>query len=153
MTWPFAFGGAAVDLVYEAITSLVFSAAGINPMFSPLLLNVGFGIYVSAVLTELICELQRDSFRRNPKNKGKICDKGLWGWVRHPNYTANIVFGFAYGLAAGGIGYALCTGGMYASNLSMNAGPGLEVYMKRKYGKEWERYKKKVPYSLFPGIF
>lgn len=153
MTWPFAFSGGVADLVYESITSLFFCAASSNPMFSPILLKVGFGIYVSAVVTELICELQRDSFKRNSKNKGRICDKGLWGWIRHPNYTANIVFGFAYGLAAGGLGYALCTGGMYASNLSMNAGPGHEEYMKRKYGEEWERYAQKVPYRLFPGIF
>ena len=122
-------------------------------MFCPILLSVGFGVHVSAVITELVCELQRDRSKRDPKNGGKVCDKGLWDWGRHPNYTANIVFGFAYGLAAGGLGYALCTGGMYASNLSMNAGPGHEEYMAKKGGEEWERYVKKVPYRLFPGVF
>ncbi len=142
-----------MDLIYELITSLVFTTAASNPMFSPTLLRVGFGVYVSAVIAELTSELQRDSFKRGPRNKGKLCDRGLWGWVRHPNYTANIVFGFAYGLAAGGWGYALCTGGMYASNLSMNAGPEHEEYMAKKYCGKWEMYVRKVPFRLFPGIF
>ena len=153
MTWPFTLFGGVADLVYESTTSLVFTAAARNPMFNPTLLKIGFVTYIAAVATELICELQRDSFKRDPKNKGKICDRGLWAWVRHPNYTANIVFGFSYGLAAGGWGYALCTGGMYASNLSMNAGPGHEEYMAKKYGDEWSQYVKRVPYRLFPGIF
>ena len=151
-TWQFALGGGLVDLIYETITSLVFTTASSNPLFSPLLLQAGFGLYVSAVIAELVCELQRDRFKRDPKNKGRICDEGLWGWVRHPNYTANVVFGFAYGLAAGGWGYALCTGGMYLSNLGWNAGPALDEYMKGKYGERWEIYRRKVRWSLLPGV-
>jgi hypothetical protein len=64
-----------------------------------------------------------------------------------------VVFGFGYGLASGGLAYALCTGGMYASNLSLNAGPSLEAYMKTRYGGEWEGYKGRVRWQMFPGVF
>ena len=110
MTVQFGLFGGLADTIYEAITSLVFTAAAVNPMFSPLLVYVGFVTYVSAVAVELLCEIQRDRFKKDPRNKGRICDRGLWGVVRHPNYTANIIFGFSYGLAAGGFGYALATG-------------------------------------------
>jgi hypothetical protein len=62
-------------------------------------------------------------FKADPKNKAKLYKTGLWGWSRHPNFAANIVFGFSYGLAAGGLLYALMTGGMYASNMVLNAIP------------------------------
>jgi protein-S-isoprenylcysteine O-methyltransferase Ste14 len=155
MTLPFAFFGGLADLIYETVSTLVFTGAAINPLFNKPngTFYLGTALYFSAVIIEKLAENQRARFKADPANKGKVCDKGLWGWVRHPNYTANVVFGFGYGLASGGIGYALCTGGMYASNLSMNAGPSLEDYMKTRYGAEWEGYKGRVRWQMFPGIF
>lgn len=153
MTIPFGFFGGFADLVYESITSLVFTAAAINPLFSDTFFYAGSAIYLTAVLAELTCELQRYAFKAKPENKGKLCKTGLWGLCRHPNYAANIVFGFGYGLMAGGPVYSLATGGMYLSNLALNATPGHEDYCAKKYGDEWEKYKKQVPWKLFPGIY
>ena len=41
----------------------------------------GFGF-----LFEGISDWQLYSFKKNPINKGKIMDKGLWSYSRHPNY-------------------------------------------------------------------
>jgi protein-S-isoprenylcysteine O-methyltransferase Ste14 len=155
MLLPFAFFGGLADLIYETVSTLIFTTAAINPLFNtpPGSFYVGTALYFSAVIIEKLAETQRARFKSNPANKGKVCDKGLWGWVRHPNYAANVVFGFGYGLASGGLAYALCTGGMYASNLSLNAGPSLEAYMERRYGGEWEGYKARVRWQMFPGIF
>lgn len=42
-----------------------------------LLVGVGF---------EAIGDLQLARFKADPANKGRILDRGLWGWTRHPNY-------------------------------------------------------------------
>src|SRR6478672_1838541 len=35
---------------------------------------------------ESIGDAQLAAFKKDPKNKGKVLDTGLWRWTRHPNY-------------------------------------------------------------------
>ncbi|MEV7106927.1 DUF1295 domain-containing protein [Streptomyces atroolivaceus] len=35
---------------------------------------------------EAVGDAQLARFRRDPANKGRIMDRGLWSWTRHPNY-------------------------------------------------------------------
>jgi protein-S-isoprenylcysteine O-methyltransferase Ste14 len=153
ITWQFAFFGVVADLMYESITTLVFTAAAKNPMFDERLFYVGFTLYVSSVALEFVAELQRVAFKQNPENKGKLCTTGFWGVTRHINYTANVLFGLGYGLATGGPLYACMTAGMYLANFITNAMPSIEDYCRKKYGKEWEQYESDVPYQLIPGIY
>ncbi len=48
----------------------------------------GLGIFVFATgfIFETVSDYQMKCFRSNPANKGKVMDKGLWGYSRHPNY-------------------------------------------------------------------
>ena len=46
----------------------------------------GIGVAALAMIFEAIADLQLASFRADPANKGKVMDRGLWGWSRHPNY-------------------------------------------------------------------
>ncbi len=43
-------------------------------------------ILLVAVLGEGLADRQMAAFRRDPANRGKVADKGLWAWSRHPNY-------------------------------------------------------------------
>jgi len=47
---------------------------------------VGALIWLTGLLGETVADQQLKSFKRDGNNKGKVCDLGLWGWSRHPNY-------------------------------------------------------------------
>jgi len=47
---------------------------------------VGAAIWLISVLGEATADAELAAFKKNPANKGKVCDKGLWGYSRHPNY-------------------------------------------------------------------
>jgi steroid 5-alpha reductase family enzyme len=46
------------------------------------------GVCVSAcgILGEATADAQLARWRRDPAHRGAVCDVGLWGWSRHPNY-------------------------------------------------------------------
>jgi steroid 5-alpha reductase family enzyme len=46
----------------------------------------GAALWAISVVGEAIADQQLASFKKNPQNKGKVCDIGLWGYSRHPNY-------------------------------------------------------------------
>ena len=53
--------------------------------------NLGIGLPTLVVqeggyAIEAIGDAQMTSFKSDPSNKGKIMDRGLWAWTRHPNY-------------------------------------------------------------------
>ncbi|WP_374516989.1 DUF1295 domain-containing protein [Brevundimonas sp.] len=43
-------------------------------------------IVLVAIAGEALADRQMAAFRRDPRNRGKVADHGLWGWSRHPNY-------------------------------------------------------------------
>lgn len=57
---------------------------------------VGLGIWLVAFIGEMVADKQLASFKRNPNNKGKVCDTGLWRYSRHPNYFFEWLCWMAY---------------------------------------------------------
>ena len=57
-------------------------------------------ILVIAIAGEGLADHQLRAFRADPANKGRICDAGLWGWSRHPNYFFEWLGWLAYPLLA-----------------------------------------------------
>ena len=47
---------------------------------------IGVLIWTSGLLGESLSDRQLASFKRNPVNKGEVCNVGLWRYSRHPNY-------------------------------------------------------------------
>ncbi len=47
---------------------------------------IGIALAAIGILFESIGDFQLARFRRDPANKGKVLDTGLWRYTRHPNY-------------------------------------------------------------------
>lgn len=43
-------------------------------------------LFFMSLVGESIADKQLEDFRKNPANKGKVCQSGLWNYSRHPNY-------------------------------------------------------------------
>ena len=58
--------------------------------------GVGVGVFLIAAIGEAIADQQLAGFKRNPANRGLVCDRGLWKFSRHPNYFFEWMHWWAY---------------------------------------------------------
>jgi steroid 5-alpha reductase family enzyme len=49
-------------------------------------LGAGALLWLTGFLFEAVADLQLARFKRDPANRGKVMDRGLWAYSRHPNY-------------------------------------------------------------------
>ena len=47
---------------------------------------IGIGLWALGAFFEWVGDWQLSRFKADPANEGKVMDKGLWAWTRHPNY-------------------------------------------------------------------
>jgi len=47
---------------------------------------VGVLVWIVGVLFESVGDVQLERFKARPENAGKVMDRGLWRFTRHPNY-------------------------------------------------------------------
>jgi steroid 5-alpha reductase family enzyme len=89
----------------QALASVFFSLpalfASMNsvPALSPLELGAA-GLWIVGFAGETTADRQLLRFKRNPANRGRTCQGGLWRYSRHPNYFFEWVTWVAYGLFA-----------------------------------------------------
>ena len=59
-------------------------------------------LWIVGFTFEAVGDWQLARFKADPSNQGRIMDRGLWAWTRHPNYFGDVVVWFAlWGLALG----------------------------------------------------
>jgi steroid 5-alpha reductase family enzyme len=56
----------------------------------------GVLVFLVGVGGEALADVQMKRFKADPANRGKVCDVGLWGWSRHPNYFFEWLVWLAY---------------------------------------------------------
>jgi steroid 5-alpha reductase family enzyme len=81
--------------------SVPFLLAARNP--APALHPLEFaaaGLWLLALLGETLADAQLAAFKRDPANRGRVCDAGLWRWSRHPNYFFEWLVWVAFALFA-----------------------------------------------------
>jgi steroid 5-alpha reductase family enzyme len=67
---------------------------------------LGLGLAAFGLLFESIADWQLARFKASDRNRGRVLDRGLWRYSRHPNYFGEccVWWGVAcFGLAAGGV--------------------------------------------------
>jgi steroid 5-alpha reductase family enzyme len=60
----------------------------------------GLLVWVLGFLFEAVGDAQLARFKRDPANKGRIMDRGLWAYTRHPNYFGESTMWFGIWLIA-----------------------------------------------------
>lgn len=88
-----------------ALLSLAFVVPFVAPPWDGgLVRTLGVAIALVGLVGETVADAQLARFRREPTNRGKVCEVGLWRYSRHPNYFFEwcVWIGYAvYGLAFG----------------------------------------------------
>jgi steroid 5-alpha reductase family enzyme len=72
-------------LMLVIASSVIVINAGVNRPFG-LADWAGIGMWVTGFLFEVVGDVQLARFKGDPSNKGKVMDRGLWRYTRHPNY-------------------------------------------------------------------
>ncbi|MCA1221170.1 DUF1295 domain-containing protein [Streptomyces sp. 8L] len=68
------------------LVSLPVQAAQYLPHPVGPLVYAGCALWLLGLFFEAVGDRQLEVFTANPANKGRIMDRGLWSWTRHPNY-------------------------------------------------------------------
>ena len=61
---------------------------------------------------ETIGDLQLSRFRADPANKGKLMDRGLWRYTRHPNYFGDACAWWGIWLVSASLGWEVALAGI-----------------------------------------
>jgi steroid 5-alpha reductase family enzyme len=91
--WVSLFTVFGVQALLMWVISLSFQAGQIPRVPARLTLLDGLGllIWVTGFLFEVIGDQQLSGFKSDPANKGKVMDRGLWAYTRHPNYFGEML--------------------------------------------------------------
>ena len=68
------------------------------------LVGLGILVFAAGFLFEAVGDWQLREFRRAPENQGKVMDRGLWRYTRHPNYFGEALLWWGVFLTALGGG-------------------------------------------------
>ena len=88
--------------VLISILSLPFLFVQAQPVSSGLLLTdyIGLGLWILGFFFEVVGDAQIARFKADPANKGKVMDRGLWRYTRHPNYFGEATLWWGYFIIA-----------------------------------------------------
>lgn len=151
-----------VFLQFQALASLPLVLAAFVAAHNPAPFSrpqdwLGLIVIVGGILGEGLSDRQLRRFVATRKDGNRICDQGLWGWSRHPNYFFEWTFWLAFPLFAIDFGGSYPLGWlallapiiMYGLLVHVSGIPPLEKHMVAKYGAAYRSYQGRVS-AFFP---
>lgn len=144
-----------------AAVALVISiyVASANPAPFPNLFDaIAIVIAVVAIVDEALADAQLAAFRKGNRDRGNVCEIGLWRWSRHPNYFFEWLFWCAWPFLAidpsGGHpwGWIALSAPvlMYLLLVHISGIPPLEAHMLESRGEAFRAVQARVN-AFFPG--
>ncbi len=132
--------------VLLGIISIPLLAAQINPLPDHLTVFdfLGIAVWLFGFYFESMGDYQLARFKANPENKGKVMDKGVWRYTRHPNYFGDSAQWWGYFLIAAAAGgwwtiyspilmtlFLLRVSGVALLEKTMEKRPGYKEYIRK----------------------
>jgi len=113
---------------------------------------VGLLVWLTGLGIEALADAQKSRFRKNPENKERFVQSGLWAWSRHPNYFGEILLWIGVAITSFPVlyGWQLVTliSPLFVTFLltKVSGIPLLEKRADEKWGgqADYEAYKKKT---------
>lgn len=133
--------------ILAVVLSTPFALVMNNHVFQLGLLEItGIGIWFVAVIGESTADAQLKAFKKDPQNRGKVCDKGLWHYSRHPNYFFEWLiwvsfFVFSLGSPYGYISI-VCPAAMLYFLLKVTGIPYTEIQSVKSKGQAYIEYQR-----------
>jgi len=139
----------------QAALSAVLSIAFVVPFVvmpagGAALRVLGFTITMIGVIGETLADAQLAAWKQHPGNVGRVCDRGLWAWSRHPNYFFEwcVWVGFAVYCLAFPLPWALLgllgQGIIIGSIFGVTGIPPTEAQALRSKGEAYRAYQARV---------
>jgi steroid 5-alpha reductase family enzyme len=161
--WGLAFewrllGFLEIQAFASALLTLTMLAAARNPAPFPSWSDVaGVALLVLAVIGEGVADAQLAGFKAHDLRGGGVCDVGLWGWSRHPNYFFEWLGWLGYAVIAIGpvgawpLGWIALIGPafMYVLLRYVSGVPPTEAAMAKSRGPSFAAYQARVS-PFFP---
>ncbi len=88
------------------VVSLPVQAALARPAesASSVLSGLGIAVWSAGLFFEAVGDWQLARFKADAANKGRVMDRGLWKWTRHPNYFGDFLIWWGHWLLSMGVG-------------------------------------------------
>ena len=118
---------------------------------------IGLVTFIIGLSIEIIADSQKTKFRKNPKNKDKFINEGLWAKSRHPNYVGEITLWAGVAIMS----FSSLEGWQYVSLISpiftylllvyVSGVPQLTASGQKKWGylESYQDYIKNTPTLIF----
>lgn len=141
--WVF---GPQMLLQFVAALPAMLGQIAMRDMFGTLAW-AGLALSAFGIVYEAIADWQLTRFKADPANAGKVMDRGLWRYSRHPNYFGDLCAWWGMYLIAADAGHALWAlpGPLLLTFLltRVSGAPTTEPHLKRTK-PEYEAYKKRT---------
>lgn len=108
-------------------------------------------LFIIGCTLNSLSEIQRNKWKKNPENKGKIYTEGLFKYSRHINYFGDVLWAAAYSIVTKNFYSIIIPIFLFCFFAFYNA-PKLDKYLKSKYGKSYDAYAEKTK-MLIPYLF